>query len=272
MRENFLSREQKQRVPFYCEFASCRGKRAIKVSFMALSTVTTTARTLVSSQNPAPFGLSKDSYLLSSGSSRHWCQGFNASKSVKVGSTQQTPNLSLFCCDLPRRRRCCNLVSGSRHLRRRTRTYAVEEETAAPPSAASTQKLKDFLQDLKDVGRVRIIVNTGVAVLESVTNLDKLFYHTLPGRGEFANVMTKEDNVDFHLLIDQVSAAKLVKGKSARGDIPTYMIRFVDGNGSVAVSLLVMWRVGTDGDYDHGQVEAFESLLEKYGPEIQFSS
>ncbi len=84
--------------------------------------------------------------------------------------------------------------------------------------------------------------------------------------------MAKEDNVDFHLLIDQVSAAKLVKGKSARGDIPTYMIRFVDGNGSVAVSLLVMWRVGTDGDYDDGQVEAFESLLEKYGPEIQFSS
>jgi hypothetical protein len=131
-----------------------------------------------------------------------------------------------------------------------------------------------FLQLISDAFffQVRIIVNTGVAVLESVTNLDKLFYHTLPGRGEFANVMAKEDNVDFHLLIDQVSAAKLVKGKSARGDIPTYMIRFVDGNGSIAVSLLVMWRVGTDGDYDHGQVEAFESLLEKYGPEIQFSS
>jgi hypothetical protein len=155
VRENFLSREQKQRVPFCCKFASCRGKRAIKVSFMAVRIVTTTARRLVSSQNPTPFGLSKDSYLLSSGSNRHWCQGFNASKSVKVGSTQQTPNLSLFCCDLPRRRRCCDLVSGSRHLRRRTRTYAVEEETAAPPSAASTQKLKDFLQDLKDVGRVR---------------------------------------------------------------------------------------------------------------------
>lgn len=66
--------------------------------------------------------------------------------------------------------------------------------------------------------QVRLIVNTGVAVLESVTSLNNLFYHTLPGRGEYANLMLKEDNVDFHLLIDQVASAKLVTGKSSRGE------------------------------------------------------
>lgn len=119
--------------------------------------------------------------------------------------------------------------------------------------------------------QVRIIVNTGVAVLESVTNLDKLFYHTLPGRGEYANLMLREENVDFHLLIDQVGSAKLDKGKSSRGDIPTYMVRFADASEEIAVSLLVMWKPGTNGKYDDGQVNAFESLLQKYGPEITFA-
>lgn len=119
--------------------------------------------------------------------------------------------------------------------------------------------------------QVRLIVNTGVAVLESVTSLNNLFYHTLPGRGEYANLMLKEDNVDFHLLIDQVASAKLVTGKSSRGDIPTYMVRFVDNNESVAVSLLVMWKPGTDGEYDNGQVDAFQQLLDKFGPEVTFS-
>lgn len=131
--------------------------------------------------------------------------------------------------------------------------------------------VKVFLEDLKSVGRVRLIVNTGVAVLESVTNLEKLFYHTLPGRGEYANLMLREDNVDFHLLIDQVVSAKLETGKSSRGDIPTYMIRFIDTNEAVAASLLVMWKPGTNGDYDDGQVDGYQNLLKKYGSEITFT-
>lgn len=119
--------------------------------------------------------------------------------------------------------------------------------------------------------QVRLIVNTGVAVLESVTNLDKLFYHVLPGRGEYANLMLKEDNVDFHLLIDQVVSAKLETGKSMRGDIPTYMVRIMDDNEAVAASLLVMWKPGTNGDYDDGQVDAYQNLLKKYGSVITFA-
>jgi len=33
------------------------------------------------------------------------------------------------------------------------------------------------------------------------------------GGGEYANLMLKEDNVDFHLLIDQVVSAKLKTNK-----------------------------------------------------------
>jgi hypothetical protein len=121
--------------------------------------------------------------------------------------------------------------------------------------------------------QTRLIVNTGVAVLEStVTNLDKLFYHVMPGRGEYANLMMKEENVDFHLLIDKVASAKIETGKSMRGDIPTYMIRFMDNSGAVAASLLVMWKPGSNGDFDDGQVEAYQNLVEKYGSDITFAT
>lgn len=78
--------------------------------------------------------------------------------------------------------------------------------------------------------------------------------------------------MDFHLLIDQVASAKLETGKSMRGDIPTYMVRITDVNETVAASLLVMWKPGSNGDYYEGQVEAYQNLQKKYGSEITFTS
>ncbi|XP_057828433.2 uncharacterized protein LOC131039657 isoform X2 [Cryptomeria japonica] len=127
---------------------------------------------------------------------------------------------------------------------------------------------REFMEEIKTLGRIRVIVNTGVAVLESVTRMDKLFYHTLEGRGEYANVMDKGENVDFHLLTDKVKSAKLVQGKSKKND--TYMIRFMDDKGNAAATFLVMWKPDTDGEYDHGQVETFQNLLQKYGSDVSF--
>ncbi|CAM6117132.1 unnamed protein product [Calypogeia fissa] len=145
-----------------------------------------------------------------------------------------------------------------------------EQEQKQKPETTSSPTLKDFLEDLKPVGRVRLIVNTGVAVLESVTSFEKFYYHAGP-RGEYANIMSREENVDFHLLLEKVALVRLVQGKT-KSDIPTYMVRLVDVNDSNALSVLVMWRIGTDGEYDPGQVEAFQALLEKYGEEYKFPS
>ncbi|KAH9310903.1 hypothetical protein KI387_025938 [Taxus chinensis] len=131
------------------------------------------------------------------------------------------------------------------------------------------RSFKDFMEEIKTLGRIRIIVNTGVGVLESVTRMDNLFYHTLEGRGEYANVMNKDENVDFHLLVDKVKGAKLVQGKSKKND--TYMIRFMDDKGDSAASFLVMWNPNTDCEYEHGQVEAFQDLLNKYGSDVSFA-
>ncbi|GJP86912.1 hypothetical protein CLOP_g16881 [Closterium sp. NIES-67] len=136
----------------------------------------------------------------------------------------------------------------------------------------ATANLKEFLSDLKNVGRVRLIVNTGMGVLESVTTLEGLFYHTLPGKGEYANVIKAEENVDFHLLLSSVSGARLVTGKSMRGDFPTYTIRFLNAEKEVGASVFVMWKPGTMGDYDNGQVDAYQSLVSKYAEEVSFAT
>ncbi|CAI5471193.1 unnamed protein product [Closterium sp. Yama58-4] len=136
----------------------------------------------------------------------------------------------------------------------------------------ATANLKEFLSDLKNVGRVRLIVNTGLGVLESVTTLGGLFYHTLPGKGEYANVIKSEENVDFHLLLSSVSGAKLITGKSMRGDFPTYTVRFLNAEKEVGASIFVMWKPGTMGDYDEGQADAYKALVNKYGEEVSFAS
>eukprot|EP00475_Leptophrys_vorax_P037288 TRINITY_DN64069_c0_g1_i1.p2 TRINITY_DN64069_c0_g1~~TRINITY_DN64069_c0_g1_i1.p2 ORF type:complete len:211 (-),score=8.68 TRINITY_DN64069_c0_g1_i1:357-989(-) len=149
---------------------------------------------------------------------------------------------------------------------------AASPDVASADSETVVQNIKEFLADLKSVGRVRLIVNTGMGVLESVTTLDGLFYHALPAKGEYANVIKAEENVDFHLLLSAVSGARLVVGKSMRGDFPTYTIRFLNAEKEVGASVFVMWKPGTMGDYDEGQVEAFQALVAKYGEEIAFST
>ena len=113
-------------------------------------------------------------------------------------------------------------------------------------------------------------MNTGAGILESVTSLEKLFYHTVAGRGEYANLMNKDENVDFHLALKKIKSVRFAKGKSMTGDIPTYMMRIMDEDDKAAALFLVMWKPDTKGEYDPGQVEAFESLLAKYGDTHQF--
>lgn len=63
----------------------------------------------------------------------------------------------------------------------------------------------------------------------------------------------------------------LVTAKSKRGDFLTYTIRFYDEESFNGASIFVMWKSGTMGEYADGQVEAFQSLLEKWGEEASFT-
>eukprot|EP00899_Mesostigma_viride_P010669 jgi/Mesvir1/19603/Mv09900-RA.1 len=154
------------------------------------------------------------------------------------------------------------------------RPGSVRAQAAPAGEAAADGKfaaLKSLLDDVKGLGRIRIIVNTGMGVLESVTTLDKLFYSDAPGGGQWGNVMANEQNVDFHLRLDRIASVKIVKGTSPRGGYPTYMLRFQDSSNSVGVSFFMMWPEGGEpGSYEKSQVDAFEALLAKHGEDVAF--
>eukprot|EP00850_Spirogloea_muscicola_P010723 SM000064S19745 [mRNA] locus=s64:195825:197238:+ [translate_table: standard] len=165
-------------------------------------------------------------------------------------------------------------VGKAQRRRRRGAPASASTETATQEASTSSSEsfpgLKRFLADAASVGRVRVIVNTGMGVLESVTTLDSLFYRAVPGKGEYANLMKAADNVDFHLLLDRVAGVQLEQGTSKHGGFPTCVMRFHDSQANVGATLFVMWRPGTKGDYDPGQVETFEALLSKYGEHVDF--
>jgi hypothetical protein len=80
--------------------------------------------------------------------------------------------------------RCGNLntAAGNAKGQRRHRKVCAQVAESDTAKETSFAKLKEFLEDAKSLGSVRIIVNTGLGVLESVTTLEKLFYHAMPGK------------------------------------------------------------------------------------------
>ncbi|MBD2740321.1 ChuX/HutX family heme-like substrate-binding protein [Coleofasciculus sp. FACHB-1120] len=120
--------------------------------------------------------------------------------------------------------------------------------------------LKEFLEACENLGTLRLIVTSSAAVLEVRGPLTKLFYAELP-KGKYANMHT--DIFEFHLNMDAIKQVKFETGESKRGNFTTYAIRFLDEKNEPALSAFLQW--GKPGEYEPGQVEAWQSLQEKYG-------
>jgi putative heme iron utilization protein len=120
--------------------------------------------------------------------------------------------------------------------------------------------LKEFLEACEKLGTLRLIVTSSAAVLEVKGKISKLFYAELP-KGKYANMHA--DLFEFHLNMDGIKTVKFESGEAKRGNFTTYAIRFVDGEDSVALSAFLQW--GKPGEYEPGQVEAWEELRQNYG-------
>ncbi|AMW28006.1 MULTISPECIES: ChuX/HutX family heme-like substrate-binding protein [Arthrospira] len=125
--------------------------------------------------------------------------------------------------------------------------------------------LKELLESCESLGTLRLIVTSSAAVLEVKGKIQKLFYAELP-KGMYANMHS--DLFEFHLNIDQIKAVKFETGEAKRGNFTTYAIRFLDAENQPALSAFLQW--GKPGEYEPGQVEAWEGLRAKYGDHIQF--
>ncbi|MBD2537311.1 ChuX/HutX family heme-like substrate-binding protein [Coleofasciculus sp. FACHB-SPT36] len=120
--------------------------------------------------------------------------------------------------------------------------------------------LKEFLESCENLGTLRLIVTSSAAVLEVRSPLKKVFYAELP-KGKYANMHA--DIFEFHLNMDAIKQVKFETGESKRGNFTTYAIRFLDEKNEPALSAFLQW--GKPGEYEPGQVEAWQSLQEKYG-------
>ena len=120
--------------------------------------------------------------------------------------------------------------------------------------------LKEFLESCHTLGTLRLIVTSSAAVLETKGTIEKLFYAEL-GKGKYANM--HKDFFEFHLNMDAIEEVKFEAGESKRGNFTTYAIRFLDEKGEPALSAFLQW--GKPGEYEPGQVEAWQALKDKYG-------
>ena len=120
--------------------------------------------------------------------------------------------------------------------------------------------LKEFLEACETLGTLRLIVTSSAAVLEARGKIEKLFYAELP-KGKYANMHT--EGFEFHLNMDMIQKVKFETGEAKRGNFTTYAIRFLDAEEKPALSLFLQW--GKPGEYEPGQVEAWQVLKAKYG-------
>lgn len=123
-----------------------------------------------------------------------------------------------------------------------------------------TTTLKEFLSACDTLGTLRLIVTSSAAVLEARGQIQKLFYAELP-QGKYANMHT--EGFEFHLNMDKITRVKFETGDSKRGNFTTYAIRFLDDKQEPALSVFLQW--GKPGEYEPGQVEAWQTLKEQYG-------
>lgn len=120
--------------------------------------------------------------------------------------------------------------------------------------------LNEFLEACNTLGTLRLIVTSSAAVLEARGKLEKLFYAELP-KGKYANMHNEE--FEFHLNMTKITKVKFERGEAKRGNFTTYAIRFLDETGEPALSAFLQW--GKPGEYEPGQVEAWQQLREQYG-------
>ncbi|BDA67162.1 unknown protein [Rivularia sp. IAM M-261] len=120
--------------------------------------------------------------------------------------------------------------------------------------------LKEFLEACESLGTLRLIVTSSAAVLEARGKVEKIFYAEL-AKGKYANMHT--EGFEFHLNMDLIKKVKFETGEAKRGNFTTYAIRFLDEKQESALSLFLQW--GKPGEYEPGQVEAWQALRDEYG-------
>lgn len=136
---------------------------------------------------------------------------------------------------------------------------------AAPErSTVADTPQKEFLERLKSLGKVRIVVRNEVGILESVGTFDSLFYATIPS-GEYANLIDLKSNLDMHILLSGLTGVRFEIGVSrSKSRAPLYTLRLLGKDKkSPAASVFVMWDRDAD-DIEPERIQAWKDLKSDY--------
>ncbi|KAK4531127.1 hypothetical protein CCYA_CCYA07G1984 [Cyanidiococcus yangmingshanensis] len=125
-------------------------------------------------------------------------------------------------------------------------------------------RLVGFLEACKELGELRFIASNAAVVFESTATLEKLFYAEIPRRGLYANVIDLAINLDLHVLLSGIRAARFEQGTS-RGDParPTYIIRFL-GHEKQGEEVVLSLFLSPVGEVSAERVTAWKRLRSRF--------
>jgi len=162
-------------------------------------------------------------------------------------------------------------LAAARPVRRRARTGSVVRMATQAPgrltvdqAAGKFPRLVEFLEACKELGELRFIATNAAVVLESTATLEKLFYAEVPRRGLYANVVDLSINMDLHILLSGVRAARFEQGVS-RGDpsTPTYIIRLL-GHEKAGEEVVLSMFLSPVGDISSERAAVWEQLRTRF--------
>eukprot|EP00188_Purpureofilum_apyrenoidigerum_P005574 Plantae.Rhodophyta-Purpureofilum_apyrenoidigerum.ctg7395.p1 GENE.Plantae.Rhodophyta-Purpureofilum_apyrenoidigerum.ctg7395~~Plantae.Rhodophyta-Purpureofilum_apyrenoidigerum.ctg7395.p1 ORF type:complete len:196 (-),score=36.27 Plantae.Rhodophyta-Purpureofilum_apyrenoidigerum.ctg7395:293-880(-) len=126
-------------------------------------------------------------------------------------------------------------------------------------------KLKEFLEDTKKLGRLRMIAQNEASVMEAIAPTDGLFYAVIPNGIEYGNIIDPKINLDLHLKLSAVGGARFENGTS-RGPTKatTYIVRLLGKDlKTVVLSLFVQWDKDPN-DIGEDRISAWKDMKNKY--------
>lgn len=160
---------------------------------------------------------------------------------------------------------------GSWPISRRVAAPHIVSMAAPARSVECDTPLKVFLDQLKPLGKVRLISNTEAVVMEAISSFDEMFFATIP-KGEYANLIKPKENIDMHIRLDCISGARFENGVSRTpSKATTYVIRLLGKDKeTVVLSVFLQWDKEPE-DVALDRVEHWKKLKSDYaGPEDVF--
>lgn len=141
------------------------------------------------------------------------------------------------------------------------------DDAEAAAEAVKTEKLLEFFGDAAECGRLRFVVVSAGAVLESVAELSMPpTTFPIPTKGTYITFKSGGGIHEAHVSVRSVASVALSTEPAKMGGHDLHVMRLLGVGGGPVLSLLVAWAEGEGpGSYTPEAVDAFGRLRSKYG-------